>query len=386
MNAGTSGDVDPLIGIGRVLKSRGHEVLVLSVPIFEGLARKAGLEFVPIGSAETYNATLGDQRLWSKEEAFQVLMAGALRAMQPTLEAVQRLYLPGQTVLCGGPMAMGARLFQAKTGAPYASLTLQPWTFAQGALPQVAAMREQALRPHIETLAAGLGLELPERLFTGWQASPQRVLAMYPEWYAPGVPAPPQTVFCGFPMFDGAGIEPVPPDLEEFLGAGEPPIMFTFGTGMTQAGPLFRACAEACGRLGRRGLILTRHPEQLPADLPAGVALFEYAPFSAVLPRVAALVHHGGIGTTSQALKAGVKQVVIPFAHDQPDNALRVSELGVGTWLPPEKATPEGLVGVLEPTLANEEYAAHAAEVRLRFAENRGLERAADELEALAPV
>lgn len=385
MNAGTSGDVDPFIGIGRVLKSRGHEVFLISVPAFEGLARKAGLEFVAIGSQERYQQTLADQRLWSKEEAFRVLMEGVVRALQPTLDAVRELYVPDETVVCAGPLSLGSRLFHEKTRVPYASVSLQPFTFAQMARPETIAMRERHLRPHLEAAAATLDLQLPEKLFSGWQFSPQRVLAMYPDWYAPGAQVPPQTVFCGFPMFDGAGIEPVPPELEAFLQAGKPPLMFTFGTGMTQAGPLFGACAEACRRLGRRGLILTRHPEQLPADLPEGVATFEYVPFSAVLPRVAVLVHHGGIGTTSQALKAGVKQVVIPFAHDQPDNAARITELGVGTWVEPAQASPDRLAQVLQETLARPEYAQHAADLQRRFAENRGLERAADELEALAP-
>ncbi len=69
----------------------------------------------------------------------------------------------------------------------------------------------------------------------------------------------------------------------------------------------------------------------------AVVRAFNYVPFSKVLPRAAALVHHGGIGTTAQALAAGVPQLVVPFAHDQPDNAARVRRLGVGDFLLPRR-------------------------------------------------
>ena len=77
-------------------------------------------------------------------------------------------------------------------------------------------------------------------------------------------------------------------------------------------------------------MFLTQYPEQLPARLPNGVRHFNYIPFSTVLPRAAAFVHHGGIGTTAQALAAGVPQLVVPLAHDQPDNAVRIRHLGVG--------------------------------------------------------
>ena len=94
---------------------------------------------------------------------------------------------------------------------------------------------------------------------------------------------------------------------------------------------------EACRIGGWRGILLTQFPEQLPARLPGNLRAFEYVPFSSVLPRSAALVHHGGIGTTAQALAAGVPQLVVPFAHDQPDNAVRVRRLGVGDFLRPRR-------------------------------------------------
>jgi UDP:flavonoid glycosyltransferase YjiC (YdhE family) len=80
---------------------------------------------------------------------------------------------------------------------------------------------------------------------------------------------------------------------------------------------------------------LTRFREQLPSALLASVRHFAYLPLGQLLPRAAALVHHGGVGTVSQALAAGVPQLIRPVAYDQPDNALRVQQLGVGDWLSP---------------------------------------------------
>ena len=92
--------------------------------------------------------------------------------------------------------------------------------------------------------------------------------------------------------------------------------------------------------MGRRAILLTEFTEQLPANLPEGVRHFPYVPFSALLPRCAALVHHGGIGTTAQALRAGIPQLVTPMIFDQPDNAARVKRLGVGDSISPKRYTP----------------------------------------------
>ena len=145
----------------------------------------------------------------------------------------------------------------------------------------------------------------------------------------PGDPA--HGVICGFPWHDrSAGQEtPVAP-LNEFLDAGPPPIVFSLGTAAVHtAGRFYSDAAEACGMLGRRGLLLVGRPEYAPPRLPDGVRPFTYAPFSQVLPRAAAVVHHGGIGTTAQALRSGHPTVVCPLSHDQFDNAARVSRLGV---------------------------------------------------------
>src|SRR5262249_41865369 len=89
----------------------------------------------------------------------------------------------------------------------------------------------------------------------------------------------------------------------------------------------------ACETLGVRGLLLTRYPDQLPKRLPSSVLHCGFAPFRRLLPHCAALVHHGGIGTTAAALETGTPQLILPLAWDQPDNAARLRRLGAGDWL-----------------------------------------------------
>ena len=129
----------------------------------------------------------------------------------------------------------------------------------------------------------------------------------------------------------------MPAGLDEFLEDGEPPVVFTPGTMMRHSRQFFAAAVDACVRLGRRGLLLTRFRDQLPASLPAGVRHFDYVPLSQVLPRSAALVSHGGIGTLSPALAAGIPQLVMPLAFDQFDNAARRERLGVAATLLPRR-------------------------------------------------
>src|SRR6185436_16882143 len=86
-----------------------------------------------------------------------------------------------------------------------------------------------------------------------------------------------------------------------------------------------------------RGILVTRYPEQVPAGLPESIRAFEYVPFGRAFPRGAAVVHHGGIGTMAQCMAAGVPQMIMPMAHDQPDNAVRVKRFGIGDYLYPKK-------------------------------------------------
>lgn len=109
---------------------------------------------------------------------------------------------------------------------------------------------------------------------------------------------------------------------------------------MAFGGKFFEAGLAACERLGRRAVLVTRYPDELPPALGDRAIARSYVPFSDLMPRVAAVVHHGGIGTTAQGLAAGVPQLVMPMSHDQPDNAVRLRTLGVGDFLYPDQFAP----------------------------------------------
>jgi UDP:flavonoid glycosyltransferase YjiC (YdhE family) len=162
------------------------------------------------------------------------------------------------------------------------------------------------------------------------QHSPQRVLALFSRVMAePQRDWPPQTLITGFAFYDqadhGQGLDP---DLERFLDAGPPPIVFTLGSAaVMQAGTFYKESLAAVRHLGCRAVLLAGD-NSIPEPLPPGTAVFSYAPFSKILPRASVVVHPGGIGTTAQALVAGRPMLVVPYAFDQPDNAFALSFWG----------------------------------------------------------
>ena len=113
----------------------------------------------------------------------------------------------------------------------------------------------------------------------------------------------------------------------------------------------FEAAVEACRRLGIRGVLLGAGGEQIPENLPPGVCHADYAPFSEVFPKAACVVHHGGLGTSAQAMRAGVPQLVMPLAYDQADNATRMKRLGVARLLYPKRFTGTRLAKRLKSIL-----------------------------------
>ena len=191
----------------------------------------------------------------------------------------------------------------------------------------------------------------------GWRGQVRGYLPQqWPTWFAPPQPDwPPQTQLTSFVFYDKQnGHESISERLEEFLSAGSAPIIFTPGTAMKHANQFFADCMKACQMLGRRGILLTQHPDQLPRELQMDFQHFAYLPFSKILPRAVALVHHGGIGTTAQAIAARIPQVIRPMAHDQPDNAARVERLGIGTSLSPPKFNAASLAEKLNTVITAE--------------------------------
>jgi UDP:flavonoid glycosyltransferase YjiC (YdhE family) len=405
---GSAGDNFPFIGLGRELAGRGHRVSVATGGHFEKLVRATGLAFISIGTDEEYRAFLRDPDIWHPRRGFQKIMTGVAEQNGRIYDVVERFVAEnasGDVAVIAGTLDFASRTIAEKTGLPVMTVHLQPaiprtlhelptmgtvnlsglptwlkrfgWWLVDklminpGAGPLVQALRDRA----------GLG---PYRSIMGEHIhSPRLTIGLWPTWFAAPQPDwPAYLKLTGFPLFDGADTQPVSAEVEQFLSAGDPPIVFTPGSANIHGRAFFEGGIAATRQLGRRAMLLTKFSEQVPPGLDPKIRHFDFAPLTKILSRCAALVHHGGIGTMSAALAAGVPQVIMPLSHDQPDNAARIKRLGVGDRLMPGKFTGPRLANVLTPLLESIEVKQACAEVARRCATQNALSETADLIES----
>lgn len=329
MTLGSIGDFFPFLAIAEELRRRGHRVVLASNSGYAALARMAGFEFAPIWdrSGQSLDGLIAQDptRAWAmvREQMF-------LPAMGATQDCIAHYTRAGHWTLLASWSVLGAAQAHAAKGLPLCKVYLSPG----------------GLESDEDRRADEPGL---------------RHVGLFPDWFA-AVPAIAQT---GFAMLGDDTIPPLSGEMEAFLGTGAPPVIFTPGSFMRDAHTFFQESLAACDQLGLRAVFLTPYREQLPAALPGHVRHFQYAPLQRLAHRCAALVHHGGIGTLAQGLKAGIPQLVTPLFFDQPDNAARLSMLGVSATLTPQAwrrdAIAEKLNGMLQSITAKQNCTRMAA-------------------------
>jgi UDP:flavonoid glycosyltransferase YjiC (YdhE family) len=247
------------------------------------------------------------------------------------------------------------------------------------------AVIDRHLQRPLNAFRATLGLAPVDRVLHRWVHSPRCVIGFFPAWFAAPQPDwPPHTHLVGFPLWDGGGDAPLPAAAADFFGAGAPPILITPGSAAAAASRFFRESVAAAGRLGRRAALVTNHPQQLPRVLPPHVASFGYLPFSEVLPHCALLVHHGGIGTLAQAIRAGIPHLVVPCSHDQFDNAWRIDRLGLGRRIAQTRYRAAGAAAAIHALLADGAVRARCRDFAARVDGDSAVRDACGLLEELA--
>jgi len=177
------------------------------------------------------------------------------------------------------------------------------------------------------------------------------------------------------------------PKLELFLQGGPPPIVFTLGSAaVLDAGDFYEQSALAAEQLGERAVLLVGDdPRNLPGHrVPESICIVEYAPYSRLFPRASLIVHQGGVGTTAQALRAGKPMLVMPYSHDQPDNARRVRRLGIAKVIQRHRYRADTAAGLIGEMLAEPKYRERAAVIGAQVCAENGLREAGDALEQLA--
>ena len=405
---GSHGDVHPFIGLGLGLQARGHRITLIASEVFGDLAEHHGFEFAPSITRDEYERTIANPDLWHPKRSLGVIFDDALlRKYLPIgYEHIRSRYVRGDTVLVAGPLSLPARVAHDKLGIPLATVHLAPTGIFSAIEPPVyptlrmrswwpaslnsflfwageRVLIDPKMRPQLNEFRATLGLPPVRRVLGKWIHSPQLVLGLFPEWFGRPPDWPAQVRTPGFIRYDQADGKPLPSEVEAFLNAGEPPVIFSFGSAMRTGRAYFEAAVGACRSLGRRGLLLAKKSDQIPPELPPSMLQADYVPFSAVFPRAAAVVHHGGIGTTAQALAAGVPQVIMPMSFDQPDNAERLRKLGVARVVPAATFTGTTLAAALRYLFANAAVPRACLEFKRRLTLTDPVSEACDSIETL---
>ncbi len=407
MPVGSSGDVHPYLGLGRELRQRGHDVTLLAGEPFDQAARALDLEFISIWDSRSYEEVTRNPDLWNTRKGLAVVLGIVSKYIREAYALIGQHYQPGRTVLVGHTLSYALRVFEEVHHAPAATIQLAPLALRSNydqfvAPPGIDLSRlpvwakrilwwlsdylfiDPMIVPELNRFRHELGLLPVHRVFKQWLNSPQAIIGLFPEWFGPRQPDwPPQLHLTSFPLYDEADVQPLSESLEHFLNRGEPPIVFTAGTGNAQAGRFFAVAAQSVALLGKRALLLTRTTSLIPPSLPNSIHHVPYAPFSLLLPRCAAIVHHGGIGTCAQSLAAGIPQLISPLNFDQPDNARRIQRLGAGKMLMKYLFTPRRVATELKHLLEDKRTKKMARHYANQLHSENGISRTCDILEGI---
>jgi len=360
---GSLGDLHPAIAMGRLLLAAGHEVVVATHVDYRERVERAGLTFLPqrpsladVGPEEEWAAKANDPRHGAEFIMGKIIMP----FIEDNYRALKDIVREGDVVIFQ-LLAFAAPLVAEIRGLTAISCILQPATMMSrhdpptlDALPILRpagrlgpwtqdlfhtagrVVSNRFLRPYFD-LRKKLGLAPgPHPLFGGQHASAGSLL-LFPEVFATRqADWPERARTVGFPLLprENAKSLELSPGLVEFLERGPPPAVFTLGSAIVWMDTKFFAAALAAVRdVGIRAVFVAGEklrsvPEAALSD--PNIHASTYEPYSELFPRAAVVAHQCGIGTTSEALRAAVPQLAVPFAHDQPDNARRVAELGCG--------------------------------------------------------
>ncbi len=378
---GTLGDLYPLLRIARELVARGHRVTLLGMEPHGPAVEAAGVAFHALGTTAQYQAAMDHPDVWHPRKGFAVLWAGMRDHVDALPDYIAALPPDERVVMLAHPLALlgGALARSRRPGlrivatwlAPANLRTVHdPMTFGPLRMPRAvplawrrwlwrrvdAAMVDKVTLADLDAAHARYGLPPVAHFIDHLQSVADVNLTLFPTWFAPTPPDWPRPLAEGvFALHDPAAAEDLPSALVQFLRDGAAPLVLTPGSGNRQARSWLARAAQAATLLGRRAVLLTPHRAQVPDPLPAGMLWLPYVPLRTLLPHAAALVHHGGIGTTAEALRAGVPQVIVPLAYDQFDNAERVVALAAGARVAggAAGARPRALAGALRELLAS---------------------------------
>ena len=402
---GTRGDVQPYIALGIALQKRGLRVRVATFSIFETFVQQHGLEYFPLHGdiAQIASGELGRKAMRADNPLKLLLSFNALKGpmfeMQKELFEACRgsdaiLYHPGPSI---GYFAAKEFNIPAILASPFPMVPTREYpSLIFYTAPRLGGMANFITHKIFERVMwmasaspvrefwkkeyghapAGFGFPFDKqntRRFPTIISCSKHVFPQPSDW-------PPNIHMTGYWFLDEEPSWKPSKELLNFIGRGPVPVYIGFGSTShpAQADQTTHLVIEALQRSGQRGILATGWSGMSNlASVPEGIFILEGAPHSWLFPQMAAVVHHGGAGTTAAGFRAGVPQVVIPGGNDQPAWAQRVYELGVGSKPVPRKTlTADKLSEALDFALSEQVINA-AKELGRKVRSENGAETAA---------
>ena len=414
---GSLGDLHPFIAVAQELEAKGHTTVLAVSEDQVGKVRTAGLRAHPILPTSQYmNQELG----MTSAEVTRAMMDDInfvvenvmLRFLNHGVDALDEIAEDAKAIV-GTIMTIPAAMVAEKNSIPYISAVLQPmtlpsvydapripeyWMLAsrnRGMLgrvwnrmwmPIIRGETKRRFAKPINAVRQKHGLPLLKRApLLDIEIDPIATLAMYSSELAALQPDHPKdTAQTGFAMFDSqeGQSKPLADDVQSFLEVGEPPIVFSLGSfAVNLMGDFYDISHEIAKQLGERAILLTGSPSELVST--SDILVREYAPYSQLFPKSKLVVHHGGVGTTGQAMQAGVPQLIVPHLGDQWDNGARITSLELGGMLPVKKYSAETASEVIQKLLSNEAISRNATRISNVLKKENGARGAADAIEAV---
>jgi UDP:flavonoid glycosyltransferase YjiC (YdhE family) len=408
LTLGSRGDVQPYVALARGLEAAGYSAAVLAAPMFRSFVESHGVEW---RSFDT-----GDPRaLLQSQEARDLIrgMANPVRMVRELMKLIEPLIEKGYTeawqntedadaILVAPTVLPLADALRERRGTPFACAFLQPshrtsefgcwilgdtpqWLPFRGALNRLTysfgwkVLYRVAGRAYDTARQRVLGLPPGKNPFGQLEVENWPTIYGYSSTVAPRASDwGPHVDVTGYWFLDRDSRWRPPAGLEEFLADGPPPICVGFGS-MPSPDPaaLTREVVRAIELSGHRGLLLSGWGALADVELPKSVYAVESAPHDWLFSRVCAVVHHGGAGTTSATLRAGVPSLVVPFIADQWFWGRRIAALGAGPGLFSRKRiTAERFGPALRELAENPRYREAARAVSAKLALENGIGRA----------
>jgi UDP:flavonoid glycosyltransferase YjiC (YdhE family) len=372
---GSSGDFNPCLGLARSLRQKGVDVLFLSNPYYEKKITEAGLTFIPAGdywdvfkeiqdNPKFLHPRKGPKMVWE-------LVLKTIPVMYPAMTNLITQEKPDM-VACH-ILEFGGTLAAIQNHIPYATLSPTPlgwfgvtqpgyinyfrtplW-FRRFQIHTVRFLIQIAHDIYLKPYCRKKKIPNPIKKIEDSFGKASVNLGLWSELLRPkATDDPPNSHICGFVRDEHIKDWPdVPDTISNLFAQDRKPVVIGMGsTASLHGAEIYQNTAAICRQLNQPCLMIGKDLSKY-AEANRNILAVDFAPYGWVFPRAAAVIHHGGLNTTAETLRAGVPALVIPHAYDQFDNAIRTERMGVSKRLKVAYAASRNFAPILESILGD---------------------------------